>query len=913
MNKEIFVPLNTFLVEKIESFCSTFVDADIKVNTYEDITNISNLDNKNQILILLDTSKIYLDEINKFQSKALDHENIFFCFTLPKVDIKINSRYQEMSSKCISNFINDIREIEIPINDDDLNNFIFENALERDKILEILSDEIFSLKQIKLLANFIFLDIRNKIKEFPRTSSESKVSDNSQQYFALLEKLDHIDQNLTRLRELPFFFRNHSISFKFANAILSKLKPIAKKFRLDFGQQEYIDTTINLNGDQIRPFENIFSILKSKKQELSEVVFKKHVKPDISIIVPVYGKLNALSRLISSLHKTRNDKKFEVIIVDDCGPQKVSGIIDTKKSNIKIIRNKKNQGFGNTCNIGAKEAKGKYLFFVNSDTVVADYSIDHVVNGFELASNVGIVGSQLLYDNFRRQESGGIIFSDGDAHNSGKNTNIDNSFHTYTKDCDYVSGAALSIMKKDFLDLGGFDEVFSPAYYEDTSLCMDMRHKLNKRVLINPLSIVFHTEGVTNGTSTNSGIKKYQKINKVKFVEKHKEDLKTYESSKENIWGARDRYTLGNILVIDQCIPTPKEDSGSKDMDVILKTLLNMNLRPHLFAISNRTKTADAFRYEEMGVHTIYGKDNRDFSSFYSKYANIFDAVIISRVVTANEVLNKIKSISPDKKTIFYTVDLHHKREYERYLISKKDKDLDISERTKQSELQTIEDTDITIVLTDKEKKYLKEEHLVENSKIKVIPLLRDIDDELGSFKKAKKPKDIIFIGGFRHHPNEDGIKWLSEEVLPIAKALFAKNDIKFPQIKVYGSNPTMYIKSLNSKYIKYCGFIDKESDAFKNASVSLAPLRYGSGQKGKVLSSIIFRTNIVGTNFAFEGFENLSSFFESGVDPNNFAKNILSAYKKSISDDEYKDQINYINQNYSMEKAKDEFSDILF
>ena len=148
---------------------------------------------------------------------------------------------------------------------------------------------------------------------------------------------------------------------------------------------------------------------------------------------------------------------------------------------------------------------------------------------------------------------------------------------------------------------------------------------------------------------------------------------------------------------------------------------------------------------------------------------------------------------------------------------------------------------------------------------------------------------------------------------MPIVKALFEKNDIKFPQIKVYGSNPTMYIKSLNSKYIKYCGFIDKESDAFKNASVSLAPLRYGSGQKGKVLSSIIFRTNIVGTNFAFEGFENLSSFFESGVDPNNFARNILSAYKKSISDDEYKEQINYINQNYSMEKAKDEFSDILF
>ena len=261
MNKEIFVPLNNFLVEKIESFCGIYDGAEIQVNTYEDITNINNLNNKNQILILLDTSKIYLDEISKFQSKILDHKNIFFCFTVPKVDKSINSKYQEISSKCIANFINDIREIEIPINDDDLNDFIFENALERDKILEILSDEIFSLKQINLLANFIFLDIRNKIKEFPKAISELKTSDSGQKNFALLEKLDHIDQNLTRLRELPFFFRHHSISFKFANAILSRLTPIAKKIRLNFRKQEDIDTTINLNGDQIRPFENIFSIL----------------------------------------------------------------------------------------------------------------------------------------------------------------------------------------------------------------------------------------------------------------------------------------------------------------------------------------------------------------------------------------------------------------------------------------------------------------------------------------------------------------------------------------------------------------------------------------------------------------------------------------------------------------------------
>ena len=129
MSKEIFVPSDSFLVEKIKSFCAIFDDdrTQIQVSAYEDISNINNLNNKNEILILLDTSNIYLDEISKFQSRTLDHKNIFFCFTRPKIDKKVNTKYQEISSKCISNFINDIREVQIPINDDDLNDFIFEH------------------------------------------------------------------------------------------------------------------------------------------------------------------------------------------------------------------------------------------------------------------------------------------------------------------------------------------------------------------------------------------------------------------------------------------------------------------------------------------------------------------------------------------------------------------------------------------------------------------------------------------------------------------------------------------------------------------------------------------------------------------------------------------------------------------
>ena len=129
----------------------------------------------------------------------------------------------------------------------------------------------------------------------------------------------------------------------------------------------------------------------------------------------------------------------------------------------------------------------------------------YLINGFKLAKNIGIVGSRLLYDDGSLQEAGGIVFSNGDAANIGKNEDSDSSWFKYFKDVDYVSGAALTITKNDFKKLEGFDKRFTPAYYEDTSLCLDMRHKLKKKLLYLPIVYSIASCNIaTNGTDENS-------------------------------------------------------------------------------------------------------------------------------------------------------------------------------------------------------------------------------------------------------------------------------------------------------------------------------------------------------------------------------------------------------------------------
>mgnify|MGYP000147057855 CR=1 FL=1 len=776
----------------------------------------------------------------------------------------------------------------------EMNSLIFDSSISQKSMLEQFSNKIMCEDSSRIFFK-IFLNLTYSGTENPNIE------------LLVLEKLDKLDQQLEEIRLTPFFLRTNSISYRLINPFVVLSKSIIERI-ISF-KNLFINKSTNYSKRKLArkiKDERIDKFLKisTKKIDNKTILLVKDEDPKLSIVIPVYGKLDFLARCLHSIQEAKINIAYEVIVVDDLGPQKVSNKFNANKNGFILLENEANLGFTGTCNAGALIAKGEYICFLNSDTIVTDLWADNLLNGFSLADNVGIVGSKLIYEDGSLQEAGGIIFSNGDAANIGKNKESDSSWYKYFKDVDYVSGAALAILKEDFDKLGGFDDRFSPAYYEDTSLCMDVRHKLNKRVTVNPLSIVIHHEGATNGKDENAGFKKFMSINKRKFIEKHAKELRSYGLSFENIARDRDKYLKGNVLIIDQCIPTPKEDSGSKDMDNILRALIAQNMRPHLFALSNRGETSEAFGYYEKGVHCVFGKENISFEKFFKENHSLFTSIIISRVNSYEEVHKVINKYAPDTKKIFYTVDLHHVRLETESNITNNAEIRRLAKRTELAEIQAIEETHNTVVLSENEKKYLIDKYDISSDKILVWPLIRNEFESLEEYKKTINPKDIIFIGGYRHTPNIEAVKLLKDEIVPRAVEIFKNAGMEFPGIKLYGSSPTEFINSINERHIKYMGFIDLESDAFKNARMSVAPLPFGAGLKGKTLSSLIYKTPIVGTSFAFEGFDetNNNIMLESSLDPNDFAQKIFDCYKQydHIPDKEWDDLLLKLDNQFS-------------
>ena len=212
--------------------------------------------------------------------------------------------------------------------------------------------------------------------------------------------------------------------------------------------------------------------------------------PTVSIVIPVYNQIHYTYACLLSILENTKDVTYEIIIADDVSTDATKEL-SLYAENLVICRNKTNQGFLRNCNQAAKAARGKYVMFLNNDTQVTPGWLSSLVNLIESDPTIGMVGSKLVYPDGRLQEAGGIIWSDGSGWNYGRLDDPEKPEYNYVKDVDYISGAAILLSTDLWKQIGGFDELFAPAYCEDSDLAFEVR-KAGYRVVYQPLSKVIH-------------------------------------------------------------------------------------------------------------------------------------------------------------------------------------------------------------------------------------------------------------------------------------------------------------------------------------------------------------------------------------------------------------------------------------
>ena len=600
------------------------------------------------------------------------------------------------------------------------------------------------------------------------------------------------------------------------------------------------------------------------EKNFHKLEFPVYENPEFSIIIPVYNKAIYTFNCLKSILKNTNIP-YEVIVIDDCSNDETEKMMDFMK-NCVYIRNEKNKGFVESCNTGAKNAKGNFLLFLNNDTIVTKNWLENILKIFDRFNDAGIVGVKLVFPDGKLQEAGSIIFSDGSCWNYGKFDNPSNPEYNYIKKVDYCSGACITLKKEIFEKVNGFDDIFKPAYYEDTDLSMKIR-EIGLNVYYQPFSIVYHFEGITSGTDINKGIKKFQEINKNKFLEKWKDTLSLkHYPPKTPLFIARERVDKGRILVIDHYVPSHDKDSGSLRMFSILKLLSKQGWKI-VFWPDNLAKiepyTSDL---QWLGIEVIYG--NQNFHNYIKENGKFFDYIFLSRPHISKNYIDLIKLYS-DATVIYDTVDLHYLREERRAKIENDPNILEEAKNWKNIEFYLCKKSDIVITITEKEKDILKKEF--NNKDIRVIP---NVHDPVTYIKPFEERKDLMFIGSFLHPPNIDAVVWFANDIFPEIKK-------ELPMIKFYiiGTEPTEEVKKLQNENIIVTGYVKDVHPYFQNCKVFVSPLRYGAGLKGKIGQSMSFGLPVVTTSIGAEGFITEDTPFIIADDKETFVKSVIELY----------------------------------
>jgi GT2 family glycosyltransferase/glycosyltransferase involved in cell wall biosynthesis len=577
--------------------------------------------------------------------------------------------------------------------------------------------------------------------------------------------------------------------------------------------------------------------------DLPPLKFPPADAPMVSVVVPVHNKVRVTYNCLASLLFAPNRARFEVIVVDDGSSDETLKLRD-RVHGVEFLRHETSLGFIRSCNDGAQAARGTHVVMLNNDTEVTAGWIDELLHVFDHFENVGMAGAKLLYSNGRLQEAGGIVWNNGDPWNYGRDGNARDPRYNYTRQVDYMSGACLMLPKRLWDELRGFDERFSPAYFEDTDLAFRVRERGLKTVYT-PFAQVIHFEGLSNGTQLTTGIKRYQETNRPKFKARWSRAFKGNGNVGRDVDLNKDRNLRFRALMIDYTTPNQDRDAGGYAALQEIRLLQSLGFKvtfmpDNLAYLGGPTETL-----QRMGVECIYAPFVASVKELLETRGAEFDLVYLIRYEVANHHIESVRRFAPQAKVILNNADLHFLRELRVALAANREKELEVALRTRDNELALMRKVDLVLSYSDVERSVIIS-HNLNATRVARCPWIVRLPEGTAGFEERR---DIAFLGSFSHLPNADAMEYFVLEVMPHLRT-------RLPDValRIYGSNIDDRIRALAAPDVIIEGWVPVVDEVYEDCRVFIAPLRSGAGIKGKVIGAFAYGAPCVLSPLAAEG-----------------------------------------------------------
>ncbi len=596
--------------------------------------------------------------------------------------------------------------------------------------------------------------------------------------------------------------------------------------------------------------------------------------PEISVILVLFNRAELTLACLRSLAENSSER-LDIVVVDNASSDETPLLLN-QLAGARIIRNSENRNFLLAVNQAAREARGNYLLLLNNDAQILPGTLQSAMRTLQSSPDIGAVGGRLILLDGTLQEAGNIMWRDGSCLGYGRGDNPFAPMYMFRRDVDYCSGAFLLTPRRIWEELGGFDEAFKPAYYEETDYCARLWER-GLRVVYDPNSVLIHYEfGSSSSTESALALQRdHQRI----FAARHQNLLSRHpEPDMNSILPGRMKDRGGKrVLFLDDQVPHNWLGSGFPRAQAILRTLVAQNCFVTFYPFSLMEEGwASVYADMPAEVEFMVGYGPPLLEPFLRNRPGYYDAIFVSRPHNMN-ILKPILDAHPewfehtdviyDAEAIFVTREITLRQMSGNPLTPEE------AEKLFHEEIALAAAADCVIAVSEPDRDEFRK-HGVE--RVQVVGHSLSVNPTSLNFIQRR---GFLFVGAIHEEcsPNGDSVIWFLEEVFPKIKSQLGEN----VPLTIAGVNKSARVRELAGESVRITGHVQDLTGLYDEARVFIAPTRYAAGIPHKVHEAAARGLPVVGTPLLASqlGWRDHDPFLIAG-DAETFAKRCIELHE---------------------------------
>ena len=546
----------------------------------------------------------------------------------------------------------------------------------------------------------------------------------------------------------------------------------------------------------------------------------------------------------------------------------------------RLLRFDTNIGFLRGCNAAMQCASAEAVLFLNNDVELAPGAVAAALTRLQSDSAIGAVGGKVIRTHGLLQEAGNIVWCDGvtSGYLRGASPLVPEA--NFVRDVDFCSAVFLLCRHSSLDAVGGFDEAFAPAYYEDADLCLRIA-AAGARVVYDPSVVIHHLEYGSAGSALTSeaAIGRNRQI----FFAKHQELLRPRAAadSKTDVFARFACPPRMRVLFIEDLVPLRMLGSGFVRSNDIIRMMASLGCQVTVFPVNDCAFDVAAVLTEMPDtVEVMYDRALIDLQAFLASRQNYYDVIWIARTHNLDRVREAIERVtaSADRppRLILDTEAIVSQRTAMRAALEDQETPFDIDCALQQEFAHAGTCTQV-VAVSAQDEATLRDLAL---PRVSVVGHMRELQPTPRAFTARA---GMLFVGALHEmdSPNYDGLCWFVDQVLPlIERALHWETRLT---VVGYTGEKVSLDRFRDHQRVTLLGAVAQTQRLYDSHRLFIAPTRYAAGTPYKVYEAASFGLPVVATDLLRRqmGWEDgIDLLAAESTDPAGFAARVVRLYR---------------------------------